>query len=80
MCVGLASVEIGEPSPKFHSKRIESPGSSIAASPTLEKLTVSGDGPSVLSVVRTAFGARWPLTYSHRYMPASGLMSKNPSP
>ena len=79
MCVGLGSVEIGEPSPKFHSKRIESPGSS-SSEPALEKFTVSGDAPLVLSVVSTAFGARWPLTYSHLYMPASGLMLKNPSP
>ena len=79
MCVGLGSVEIGEPSPKSHSKRIESPGSS-SSEPALEKLTVNGEGPSVRSVDSTAFGARLPLTYSHLYMPASGLMTLNPLP
>src|SRR5919108_668514 len=77
VCVGLGSVEIGDPSPKSHSKRIESPGSS-SSEPALEKLTVSGDGPSVRSVLRTAFGGRVPLTYSHLYMPASGLITLNP--
>ena len=46
----------------------------------VEKLTVSGSGPSVLSALRTATGARRPLTYCHLYIPASALMLKNPSP
>ena len=67
------------PSPKSQSNEIESPGSA-SFEPALEKLTVSGSGPSVLSVVRTATGARVPLTYCHLYMPASGLMPKKASP
>jgi hypothetical protein len=42
VCVGFDSVEIGEPSPKSHSKRIESPGSG-SDERSLEKFTVSGD-------------------------------------
>ena len=59
--LGLASVEIAEPSPKSHSNRIESPGSaSLEFEPV--NCTVSGSAPSVLSVDSTAFGARLPLT------------------
>ena len=77
---GFGSTESTVPLPsKSHSKRIESPGSA-SLEPALEKLTVSGTGPFVLSAVRTASGARRPFTYSHRIIPASGLMLKNPSP
>ena len=64
---------------KSHSKRIESPGSA-SFEPALENSTVSGAGPLVGSAERTATGARRPLTYSHRIIPASGLMAKKPSP
>ena len=79
MWLGFGSIECGDPSPKSQSKEIESPGSA-SLEPALEKFTVSGSGPSVLSVVRTATGARWPFTYSHLYRPASGLMLKKLSP
>ena len=79
MCVGLGSTECAVPSPKSQSYVIESPGSG-SFEPTLEKFTVSGTGPSVLSVLSTAIGERVPLTYCHLYMPASGLAAKNPSP
>ena len=80
MCVGLGSTESTEPLPsKSHSKRIESPGSG-SFEPALEKFTVSGTGPSVRDAVSTATGARCPLTYSQRIIPASGLMAKKPSP
>ena len=36
--------------------------------------------PSVGVAFTTACGARVPLTYSHSYMPASGLAAKKPSP
>ena len=57
--LGFGSMECALPSPKSHSKRIESPGSG-SSEPALEKLTVSGTGPSVRSVVSTALGARGP--------------------
>ena len=64
---------------KSHSKRIESPGSA-SFEPALEKVTVSGAGPFVGVAEMTATGARRPLTYSQRIIPASGLMAKKPSP
>ena len=64
---------------KSHANSIESDGSG-SREPSLEKATVSGDRPLVGVAESTACGARWPLTYSHLYMPASGLAAKNPSP
>ena len=68
------------PSPsKSQAKRIESPGSG-SREPSLENCTFSGAMPLVGVAFIVACGARWPLTYSQRYMPASGLAWKKPSP
>src|SRR3954462_6164314 len=73
VCAGLGSDEWTLPSPKFQSKVIASLGSGVFE-PVLEKVTVSGSAPSLLSAVATATGGRVPLTYSHRYRPASALV------
>jgi len=46
----------------------------------LENCTLSGAMPLDGVAFIVACGARWPLTYSQRYMPASGLDWKKPSP
>ena len=58
---------------------IESDGSGSRV-PSLENSTSSGACPFVGVALSTACGARVPLTYSHLYMPASGLAAKKPSP
>ena len=68
------------PSPsKSQAKRIESPGSG-SREPSLENCTLSGVTPLVTLAFIVACGARWPLTSSHRYRPASGFDWKKPSP
>ena len=77
---GSGSIESTVPSlVKSHAKRIESAGSG-SREPSLENATVSGACPSVGVAPSTACGARWPLTYAKRYMPASALAAKKPSP
>ena len=78
MAFGSVASVVPLPS-KSHAYVSASPGSASVV-PSEENCTVSGAGPSVLSAFSTAFGARWPLTYSHLYMPASGLAAKKPSP
>ena len=55
MWLGFGSVECADPSPKSQSNEMES-HSSGSDEPALEKFTVSGNGPSVLSLLRTAVG------------------------
>src|ERR1044072_4951452 len=78
--VGFGAVESTVPLlSKSHSNVSASPGSR-SREPAEENSTVSGAGPLVRLVLKTPVGARWPLTYSHLYMPASALAAKKPSP
>ena len=80
MWLGFGSVESTLPLlSKSHANVIESPGSS-SPEPSLENCTVSGAGPFVGVALTTACGASGPFVYSHRYMPASALALKKPSP
>jgi hypothetical protein len=76
----LGSTESTVPLPsKSHSKLIESE-SSGSLEPSLENWTCSGAVPLVGVALSTALGFCSPATYSKRYMPASGLATKKPSP
>ena len=77
---GFGSVESTVPSFwKSQANVIESPGSS-STEPSLLNCTVSGAWPFLGVALTTACGRCGPFVYSHRYMPASALGWKKPSP